>query len=87
MRVTRSAAEPVAKDARLGGDANRTRFVTVLSKNAKFGVRTLADPYRVVIDLSDVKLNFPAGRGKKGRGLVKGYPIRSCRTVRRAHHS
>ena len=67
------AAEPVAKDARLGGDANRTRFVTVLSKNAKFGVRTLANPYRVIIDLSDVKLNFPAGRGKKGRGLVSGY--------------
>lgn len=67
------AAEPVAQDARLGGDVNRTRFVTVLSKNVKFGIRTLADPYRVVIDMSDVKLNFPAGRGKKGRGLVKGY--------------
>ncbi|MDA7948601.1 MAG: N-acetylmuramoyl-L-alanine amidase [Hyphomicrobiaceae bacterium] len=67
------ASEPVAKDARLGGDANRTRFVTVLSKNVKFGIRTLANPYRVIIDMSDVKLNFPAGRGKKGRGLVTGY--------------
>ena len=66
------AADPVAKDARLGGDANRTRFVTVLSKNVKFGVRTLANPYRVIIDMSDVKVNFPAGRGKKGRGLVSG---------------
>jgi len=67
------AAESVAKDASLGGDAKRTRFVTVLSKNVKFGIRTLPDPYRVIIDMSDVKLNFPAGRGKKGRGLVSGY--------------
>ncbi len=67
------AAGSVANDARLGGDANRTRFVTVLSKKVKFGIRTLANPYRVIIDLSDVKLNFPSGRGSKGRGLVKGY--------------
>jgi N-acetylmuramoyl-L-alanine amidase len=63
----------VAKDARLGGDAQRTRFVTVLSKKVKFAIRTLADPYRVVIDLSDVKLNLPSGRGKESKGLVKGY--------------
>lgn len=67
------AAESVAKDTRLGGDEQHTRFVTVLSKQVKFAVRTLADPYRVVIDMSDVKLNLPAGRGKKGRGLVTGY--------------
>jgi N-acetylmuramoyl-L-alanine amidase len=67
------ADESIAKDARLGGDMQRTRFVTVLSKKVKFAIRTLADPYRVVIDLSDVKLNLPPDRGKKGRGLVKGY--------------
>lgn len=67
------ASEPVARDAQLGGDTKRTRFVTILSKNVKFGIRTLPDPYRVIIDMSDVKLNFPAGRGKEGRGLVSGY--------------
>ncbi len=67
------ADESIAKDARLGGDMQRTRFVTVLSKKVKFAIRTLADPYRVVIDLSDVKLNLPPDRGKKGKGLVKGY--------------
>ncbi len=67
------AADSVARDTRLGGDARSTRFVTVLSKKVKFAIRTLADPYRVVIDLSDVKLNLPAGRGKKGKGLVSGY--------------
>ena len=67
------ADESIAKDARLGGDTQRTRFVTVLSKKVKFAIRTLANPYRVVIDLSDVKLNLPSGRGKESRGLVKGY--------------
>ncbi len=67
------ADDSIAKDARLGGDAERTRFVTVLSKRVKFAIRTLADPYRVIIDLSDVKLNLPKGRGKESKGLVKGY--------------
>jgi N-acetylmuramoyl-L-alanine amidase len=68
-----SAKGSIAKDARLGGDAQRTRFVTVLSKKVKFAIRTLASPYRVIIDLSDVKLNLPKGRGKESKGLVKGY--------------
>jgi len=67
------ADESIARDARLGGNAQRTRFVTVLSKKVKFAIRTLADPYRVVIDLSDVKLNLPPGKGKESKGLVKGY--------------
>lgn len=67
------AAESVARDAHLSGDKKHTRFVTVLSKHVKFGVRTLADPYRVIIDMSDVKLNLPAGSGKKGKGLVNGF--------------
>lgn len=68
-----TANESVAKDARLGGDQQRTRFVTVLSKKVRFGIKTLADPYRVIIDLSDVKLDLPKGRGKEARGLVTGY--------------
>ena len=67
------SAESVAKDAHLSGDKQHTRFVTILSKQVKFGVRTLSDPYRVIIDMSDVKLNLPSGSGKKGRGLVTGY--------------
>ena len=43
------------------------------SRKVKFAIRTLADPYRVIIDLSDVKLNLPSGRGKESKGLVKGY--------------
>jgi len=67
------AAESVAKDTHLTGDMRQTRFVTILSKQVKFGIRTLDDPYRVIIDMSDVKLNLPAGSGKIGKGLVTGY--------------
>lgn len=67
------ANESIARDARLGGDAQRTRFVTVLSKKVRFGVKTLADPYRVILDLSDVKLELPKGRGEESKGLVSGY--------------
>lgn len=67
------AAGTVAKDARLGGDRLRTRFVTDLSKPVTFKVFTLAEPYRVIIDLPDVKFQLPAGLGRKGRGLVTAY--------------
>ncbi len=66
-------AQPVAKDARLGGDLKRTRFVADLSKPVNFRVFTLADPYRVVVDLPEVRFNLPGKLGKRGRGLVRAY--------------
>ncbi|MDX2263719.1 MAG: N-acetylmuramoyl-L-alanine amidase [Hyphomicrobiales bacterium] len=64
---------PKANDARLGGDLVRTRFVADLSKAVEFEVRTLADPYRVIVDLADVNFQMPPGLGAKGRGLVTGF--------------
>ncbi|MEC9367603.1 MAG: N-acetylmuramoyl-L-alanine amidase [Pseudomonadota bacterium] len=66
-------AETVTTDARVGGDAQRTRFVADLSKAADFRLFTLADPYRLIIDLPDVKFQLPAGLGREGRGLVSAY--------------
>jgi N-acetylmuramoyl-L-alanine amidase len=34
---------------------------------------TLADPYRVVIDLPQVTFNLPPKTGETGRGLVKAF--------------
>jgi len=68
-----SAAPTVAKDARLGGDLRRTRFVADLSREVRFRLFTLADPYRVIVDLPDVQFQFPTGLGKKGRGLISSY--------------
>ncbi len=71
--VAPAAADTVANDARLGGDANRTRFVADLSRVVDFHVFTLENPYRVIVDMPDVKFQMPAGLGSTGRGLVSAY--------------
>lgn len=67
------AKTTVAKNARLGGDEKRITFAIVLSKKVPIKVFTLANPYRVVIDLPEVKFQFPSGLGRKGKGLVSAY--------------
>ena len=34
---------------------------------------TLADPYRVIIDLPSVKFQLPQGLGASGQGLIKAF--------------
>jgi N-acetylmuramoyl-L-alanine amidase len=63
----------VAKDARIGGDLSRTRFVADLSDAVDFRVFALADPYRVIVDLPEVKFLMPSGIGAKGKGLVSAF--------------
>src|SRR5436305_1690629 len=64
---------PVATDARLGGDESRTRFIVDISQNVPLTAFTLANPYRVVIDLPQVVFQLPAKAGDSGRGLVKAF--------------
>ncbi|MGA2124572.1 MAG: N-acetylmuramoyl-L-alanine amidase [Xanthobacteraceae bacterium] len=73
--AARPAADglPLATDARLGGDETRTRFVVDLSRPVELTAFTLADPYRVVIDLPQVTFQLPAKIGESGRGLVKAF--------------
>ena len=68
-----SGSVPLATAARLGGDAERTRFVTDLSRSVGFSVYVLPDPFRVVIDMPEVSFRFPSGLGTEGRGLVSAY--------------
>jgi N-acetylmuramoyl-L-alanine amidase len=65
--------EAVAKDARLAGDRGRTRFIADLSRKVDVNVFSLADPYRVIIDLPEVSFQMPPGLGTEKRGLVTGY--------------
>jgi N-acetylmuramoyl-L-alanine amidase len=65
--------ETVAKAARLAGDRGRTRFIADLSKKVDVSVFSLADPYRVIVDLPEVQFQMPAGVGTEKRGLVTGY--------------
>jgi N-acetylmuramoyl-L-alanine amidase len=74
-RVTLAGADsfPVATDVRLGGDEALTRFVLDLSRKIDLHAFTLADPYRVVVDIPQVTFHLPAKAGERGRGLVKAF--------------
>jgi N-acetylmuramoyl-L-alanine amidase len=71
-----SAAEKAAAEANAAGlttnDA-RTTFYIDLSRGVSAEVFTLADPYRVVIDLPDVTFRLPNGTGQQGKGLVSAF--------------
>jgi N-acetylmuramoyl-L-alanine amidase len=59
-------------EAKLGVEPNLTRVELSLSNAADFKVFTLADPSRVVIDLSQVAWKVPGGKKLQGHGLVAG---------------
>jgi N-acetylmuramoyl-L-alanine amidase len=64
---------PVASDVRLGGDDSQTRLIVDLSQKVDIRAFTLANPYRVVIDMPQVTFQFPAKAGESGRGLIKAF--------------
>ncbi len=64
---------PVASDVRVGGDNKQTRFVMDLSRKIDVATFTLADPYRVVVDLPQVVFKLSANAGEHGRGLIKAF--------------
>ena len=64
---------PVASAVRIGGDDNKTRFVVDLSQKIDLAAFTLADPYRVVIDVPQVTFKLPAKAGEQMRGLIKAF--------------
>src|SRR6266852_4809992 len=64
---------PVATEVRLGGDDSQTRLVIDLSHKIDIRAFTLANPYRVVVDMPQVTFQFPPRTGDTGRGLVKAF--------------
>jgi N-acetylmuramoyl-L-alanine amidase len=62
-----------AKHAEIKSDAASTKFLLGLSSGVRAEIFTLADPYRVVIDLPDVAFQLPDGTGQKGQGLISGF--------------
>jgi N-acetylmuramoyl-L-alanine amidase len=64
---------PVASDVRLAGDDTQTRFILDLSRKINVRAFTLANPYRVVIDMPQVTFALPDKIGEKGRGLIKAF--------------
>src|SRR3954469_5946689 len=71
---TRAAGDfPVASDIRLGGDDVQTRLVLDFTQKIELRAFTLANPYRVVIDMPQVTFQLPAKTGETGRGLIKAF--------------
>ena len=64
---------PEATDVRLGGNEADTRFVMDLTRKIDLRAFTLADPYRVVLDIPQVTFQLPPKAGESGRGLVKAF--------------
>ncbi|MEA2937655.1 MAG: N-acetylmuramoyl-L-alanine amidase [Alphaproteobacteria bacterium] len=64
---------PVATEVRVGGDESATRLVLDLSRKIDIRAFTLANPYRVVIDMPQVVFQLPARIGERGRGLIKAF--------------
>jgi N-acetylmuramoyl-L-alanine amidase len=64
---------PVATAARLAGDAKHTRLILDLDQTVTFRAFTLAEPYRVVVDVPQINFQLPAGTGTAGRGLVRAF--------------
>src|SRR5215831_1344052 len=68
-----SDVPPIATDARLAGDDSQTRLVIDLSHKIDMRAFTLADPYRVVIEIPQVDFRLPPTTGEQGRGIVKAF--------------
>jgi N-acetylmuramoyl-L-alanine amidase len=66
-------AHPTATSIRLAGDEKQTRVVLDFTRKIDMHAFTLADPYRLIIDLPQVNFQLPARTGEAGRGLVKAF--------------
>jgi N-acetylmuramoyl-L-alanine amidase len=64
---------PVASEVRLGGDETQTRMIIDLSQKIDVRAFTLANPYRVVMDMPQVTFRLPPKTGEAGRGLIKAF--------------
>jgi N-acetylmuramoyl-L-alanine amidase len=64
---------PVASEVRLAGDETQTRMVIDLDRKIDTHAFTLANPYRVIVDLPQVVFRFPPKTGEGGRGLIKAF--------------
>lgn len=72
-RAQGPAALPVATDIRVAGDDQSTRLIMDVTQNLGVRAFTLADPYRVVVDIPQTIFQLPPKSGDAGRGLIKAY--------------
>ena len=73
MVASAAATGPRMIDARIVGDGKRARFIADMTEAVEVGVFTLADPYRIVIDLPEVHFDIQADTVSEGRGLLSAF--------------
>lgn len=67
------AAMPEVIGARVAGDESRTRFVLDMDTQVTPSISGLAKPYRLILDLPEVKFSLPDDTGMSGRGMVEDW--------------
>lgn len=67
---TATAADAVVTGVRTGIHPDKTRLVLDLDRPVRYGIFTLSDPYRVVIDLPDLDWQVPSTAGNRTAGLI-----------------
>ena len=72
-RAQAPSSLPVATDIRLAGDDQSTRLIMDVTQNLGVRAFTLADPYRVIVDIPQTVFQLPAKTGETGRGLIKAF--------------
>jgi len=68
-----ATARPAATALRIGDHLTMTRFVLDFTEKVEYRVFTLADPYRVVVDLPTVEWRLPDAAGRQKSRLIDGY--------------
>jgi N-acetylmuramoyl-L-alanine amidase len=58
---------------RLAGDAHQTRFILDLDRKIDVRAFVLANPYRVVLDIPQVKFKLAPDAGANGQGLIRAF--------------
>ena len=66
-----SLAKPSVTAARVGPHPDMTRFVLELSEAPAYEIFTLADPFRVVMDLPELDWRLPADQVPRGKGVIQ----------------
>lgn len=61
------------RDVRVSAAAGKTRVEMSLSAGVRAEIFTLANPYRVIIDLPDVTFRLPDGTGQSSAGLISAF--------------
>jgi N-acetylmuramoyl-L-alanine amidase len=64
---------PAVVGARVVGDQQRARFVADLTAPVGVAVFLLPDPYRIIVDLQEVRFTLPEDAGQGGKGLVSAF--------------